>query len=144
MASAWLSAQFLYCSRVWSTLVRFLLVSCGVKLSFGEQSLGSYYKTLESFAPRTELWLAEAKYLQSVCQYVQFVRYVRCSILVSAPTWSAPVPVTRSPVGFTPPGPVVWLRLTAGCVHSRGGTKRRRRKIISSAQIWRAALVAHR
>lgn len=70
----------------------------------------------------------EANNLQSVCQYVEFVGYVCCSILVSAPISSAPV--TGSPVGSPPPGPVVWIRLTAWCVHSRGA-KRKRSKIIT-------------
>lgn len=104
-------------------LVHFSQVPTGIlrgKMMHWSTITGEQHDVLESFAPRTEPWLAETKYLQSVCQNVQFVRYVRCPILLSAPTCSAPVPVTRSPVGFTPPGPVVWLRLTTWCVHSRG------------------------
>lgn len=93
--------------------------------------LGNYTTLLKSLhQPQKNIQgqSIEANNLQSVCQYVKFVGYICCSILVSAPISSAPV--TGSPVGSPPPGPVVWLRLTAWCVHSRGA-KRKRSKIIT-------------
>lgn len=94
------------------SLVHFSQVPTGVlrdkKADSMNNPLGNYTTLLKSLhQPHKNIQgqSIEANYLQSVCQYVKFVGYVCCSILVSAPISSAPV--TGSPVGSPPPGPVV-------------------------------------